>query len=297
MREGHLIFTSLWGKRAVLLVSWALFVLALIIFAAHNDLNKLYRNTQSWKPELRLPRNQMGAFSYRRYSSKETGSPVHSASFENLLVENNNFGFFKTALHKMVKIQHLKLAFYRYPTAEAASNTEFNSENAAATITGDASGYSVTPAADTLTVPKNAFTPLENLVNDIDNLIKPSDGWRLDIDLSNVSEVLVANFDYKVFYDGTLLLSVQSKRATISNKSPDEVMLRGHVIVKAEDGSVLESNCVKWDVRKHHFIADGTYFLTHNGNKIHGKSICVDDRLNNVQTQITAIEKRRKENG
>ena len=276
MREGHLIFTSLWGKRAVLLVSWALSVLALIIFAAHNDLNKLYRNTQSWKPELRLPRNQMGAFSYRRYSSKETGRPVHYASFENLLVENNNFGPFKTALHKMVKIQHLKLAFYRYPTAEAASNTEFNSENAAATITGDAIG---------------------NLINDIDNLIKPSDGWRLDIDLSNVSEVLVANFDYKVFYDGTLLLSVQSKRATISNKSPDEVMLRGHVIVKAEDGSVLESNCVKWDVRKHHFIADGTYFLTHNGNKIHGKSICVDDRLNNVQTQITAIEKRRKENG
>jgi hypothetical protein len=69
------------------------------------------------------------------------------------------------------------------------------------------------------------------------------------------------------------------------------------VIVKAEDGSVLESNCVKWNVRKHHFVADGNYLLTRNGNKIHGKSICVDDRLNNVQTQITAIGKRRKENG
>jgi len=275
-----IIFTSLWGKRAVLLVCWALSVLALTIFATHNDLNKLYRNTQSWEPELRLPTNQMGAFSYRCYNSKETGSPLHYASFENLLVENNNFGFFKTALHKMVKIQHLELAFCRYPTAEAASN-----------------------AADTLTVPENAFTPLENLVNDIDNLIKPTDGWRLDIDLSNVSEVLIANFDYKVFYacpersrgDGTLLLGVQSKRATVSNKHPDVVILRGHVIVKAEDGSVLESNCVKWDIRKHLFYADGTYFLTHSGNKtcgelvesIHGKSICVDDRLNNVQTQIT----------
>ncbi len=271
-----IIFTSLWGKRAVLLVCWALFVLALTIFATHNDLNKLYRNTQSWEPELRLPTNQMGAFRYRCYNSKETGSPLHSASFENLLVENNNFGFFKTALHKMVKIQHLELAFYRYPTAEPPTKTF---------------------GGDTLTVPENAFTPLENLVNDIDNLIKPTDGWRLDIDLSNVSEVLIANFDYKEFYDGTLLLGVQSKRATVSNKHPDVVILRGHVIVKAEDGSVLESNCVKWDIRKHHFIADGTYFLTHNGNKIHGKSICVDDRLNNVQTQITAIEKRRKENG
>ena len=249
-----IIFTSLWGKRAVLLVCWALFVLALTIFATHNDLNKLYRNTQSWEPELRLPTNQMGAFSYRCYNSKETGSPLHSASFENLLVENNNFGFFKTALHKMVKIQHLELAFYRYPTAEPPTKTF---------------------GGDTLTVPENAFTPLENLVNDIDNLIKPTDGWRLDIDLSNVSEVLIANFDYKVFYDGTLLLGVQSKRATISNKSPDEVILRGHVIVKAEDGSVLESNCVKWDIRKHHFIADGTYFLTHNGNKIHGRCIRV----------------------
>jgi hypothetical protein len=278
MREGHLIFTSLWGKRAVLLVSWALSVLALIIFAAHNDLNKLYRNTQSWEPELRLPTNQMGAVSYRRYNSKENGRPVHSISFSSLLVENNNFGIFKTAVHKLIKIRDLELTFHQYTPP-------------------DRSMYSAITTPDASTVPEGTFTYPAELLNDIYNLIKPRDRWRINIDISNTSEICVTNFDYNAFYDGAPLLIVRSKRATTSNKHPDVVTLRGHVIVKAEDGSVLESNSVMWDTRKHHFIADGTYFLSRNGKKIRGKDICVDDKLNIVQAQIAAFKERSKENG
>jgi len=297
MREGHLIFTSLWGKRAVLLVSWALSILALIIFAAHNDLNKLYRNTQNWEPELRLPKNQMGAVSYRRYDSKENGRPVRSISFGSLLVENNNFGIFKTAAHKVVKIRDLELTFHRYTPPNITSNTNLSGKKNAETTTGNRSEYSVTTTPDVSTAPEGTFTYTGELLNDIYSLINPKDRWRINIDISNTSEICVTNFDYNAFYDGAPLLIVRSKRATTSNKHPDVVTLRGHVIVKAEDGSVLESNSVMWDTRKHHFTADGTYFLSRNGKKIRGKDICVDDKLNIVQAQIAALKERSKENG
>jgi lipopolysaccharide assembly outer membrane protein LptD (OstA) len=131
----------------------------------------------------------------------------------------------------------------------------------------------------------------------IHNLISRRDGWRINIDLSNTSEVCVANFDYKVFYDGALLLKVRSKRATTSNKCPDEVTLRGHVTISTGDGTTLESNCVIWDIPKQQFTVDGTYFLTRNGKKIRGKDICVDDKLNIVQAQIAALKEKGKENG
>ncbi len=299
MRERFLIFTSPRVRLAVLLVSWVLSVLALIIFAANNELNTLYSKAQNWEPELILPKNQMGAFSYWRCDSKENGRPVHSISFGSLLVENNSFGIFKTATHKVVKIRNLELTFHRYTPPNITSSTNLSSKKIAETTACTQGEYSVTTTTpDVSIVPEDTFTTYRGeLLNDIYNLINPKGRWRINIDLSNTSEVCVTNFDYKVFYDGAPLLSVRSRKATTSNKHPDVVTLHGHVTVKAVDGSTLESNCVTWDARKHHFTVDGTYFLSRNGKKIWGKDICVDDKLNIVQAQIAALKEKNKENG
>jgi hypothetical protein len=211
-------------------------------------------------------------------SDNKNHRPVYSISFGGVLVENNNFGLFETAAHKVIKIQDLGFTCHRYTPHNITSSTK-------------------TAAPDSSSLPEGTFTDAEELLDDISHLISPANGWRINIDISNTSEICVAGFDYKVFYDGTPLLSVRSRKATISNKHPDVVTLRGHVIVKAVDGGILESNRVVWDIRKHHFTVEGTYFLSRNGRKMRGKDICVDDKLNIVQAQLAALKEGDKENG
>ena len=279
MSEKSAIFKSnLWLKWTLLLVLWILSFLILITVSVNNELNTLYNDAVSYGPDLRLPKNRIGALSYTRSDPEENHRPVYSIGFGGILVENNNFGLFETATHKVVKIQDLELTFHRYTPNNITPSAK-------------------TAAPDISSSPEGTFTYAEDPLDDIPDLISPANGWRINIDISNTSEVCVAGFDYKVLYDRTPLLSVQSRKATISDKHPDVVTLRGHVIVKAVDGSILESNRVVWDIKKHHFTAEGTYFLNRNGRKIRGKDICVDDKLNIVQAQIAALEKGGKENG
>jgi hypothetical protein len=298
MSERSVIFKSnLWRKWTLLLVLWILSFLVLIIVSINNELSTLYNDAVSYGPALRLPKNRIGALSYTRSDTKENHRPVYSISFGGVLVENNNFGLFETATHKLIKIQDLELTFHRYTPPNITSSANLSSKKNTETIAGDRRYCSVAAAPDISTLPEGTFANVAELLNDVSDLISPANGWRINIDISNTSEVCVAGFDYKVFYDGALLLSVQSRKATISNKHPDVVTLRGHVILKAADGSVLESNRVVWDIRKHRFTADGTYFLSHNGRKMRGKDICVDDKLNIVQAQLAALKEGDKENG
>jgi hypothetical protein len=284
--------SSLWHKRIIFLVAfWVLSFGALLIVSTNNELNRPAADAKGHALELPPLKNEIKGLCYIH---KENHRPIYAVSLGSLRAENNKLGIFKTGLHKVAKIQDLELAFYRYPSSKIISNTKPDNKSSITTIATDRSGSYVAAAADESA---DAFPAPIKFADGIRKLISQRDGWRINIDLSNTSEVCVANFDYKVFYDGALFLNVRSKRATTSNKCPDEVILHGHVVVKAADGSVLESNCVIWDIAKQQFAVDGTYFLTRNGKKIRGKDICVDDKLNIVQAQIAALKEGSKENG
>lgn len=115
----------LWLKWSVLLISWSLCVLILgiVIVSENNELNTLYRDAASIGPNLRPPKNQTGAFNYRCWDPNEDNRTVFSVHLENFCSENNNFGFFKTALHKVVKIQDFELKFYKYNPNKVTSDT------------------------------------------------------------------------------------------------------------------------------------------------------------------------------
>lgn len=263
----------LWLKWSVLLISWYLSVLILgiVIVGGNNELNTPYHNAASTGRELRPPKNQTGAFNYRRWDPNENYRPISSVRFENFCSENNKFGFFKTALHKVVKIQDLELKFYNYnPDRITEANTP------------------------------DVFLFHQDITNDTRALVKGimrrlstfADGWRVNnIDLSNVTEVRINNFDYQVFNDGDLLFATQSKRAIVSHKH-SEVVLRGHAKITIADGSTLESNHIKWDVKKQHFRVNGVYVLNRGGVMTTGKGICVDAQLNIVGAQIAKAERR-----
>ena len=261
MSARPIIFKSdQWLKWVLLSALWILSFLILIIISANNELNTLYDDALSHASELRAPKNQIGALSYIRWDPKENYRPVYSVCFKNLLAENNNLGIFKTALHKVVKIRNLQLKFFQY------------------------SSQSQIVLSSSFPVSKDALADVKELKKMVAWMKNRSNGWAANIDLGNVSEVRVNNFDYKVFYDDDLFFAVQSKRAMASYKHSG-IVLRGHVIIKTADGSTLESNRVKWDIENQLFTVKGIYVINHNGVKSMGRDICVDAQLNSIKAQ------------
>jgi len=274
-----------WLKWTLLLPSWVLVFLILIIVSANNELNTLYSDAASLTPELRPPRNQTGALSYTRWDPEQNYRPVYSVCFKNLLAENNNLGIFKTALHKVVKIRGLELRFYRYTSPKVITTTELNHSKSPRTTADSTGRLSATAIPDIPSMPEDITTELSSLIKKImHRLITPVDGWRVDIDLGNVSEVCVNNFDYKVFHDDDLFFGIQSRRAIASYKRSG-IVLRGHVIITTADGSTLETNYVKWDIENQLFTVKGIYVINRNGVKSIGRNICVNTELNNIKPQ------------
>lgn len=263
----------LWPKWSVLLISWSLSVLILgiVIFSGNNELSTVYSDAASTGPDLRPPRNQTGAFNYRRWDPNENYRPISSVHFENFGSENNKLGFFKTALHKVVKIRDLELKFYRY-----------NQGKVTAATTTDIFPIPEGITADTRVLVKRLMRRLTTL----------TDGWRVNnIDLGNVSELRINNFDYQVFHDGNLFFATQSKRAIVSH-GHSGVVLQGHAKITIADGSTLESNYIKWDVKKQHFSVNGVYVLKRGGIITTGKGICVDAQLKSVNGQHAKSERK-----
>lgn len=278
-RERIIFKPDPWIKWAPLPVSWILSFLILIIVFSDDDLSTSHNGAANLGPELRPLKNEVRGLSYIRWDTKENHRPIYSVYFDNLRVENNDLGIFKTALHKVARIRDLKLELYRHTSPEAATART----NDIFSVYGDLS----TGAGASILAQIKELLPA---------LTAPRRGWRIgNIHLGNVSEVYVNNFDYRVLCDGDLYFGVQSSRAMVSYRWSD-MLLRGRVTIRIADGSTLESNYVKWDVKKRHFSVNGVYVLNRSGTVTTGKDICVDAQFNDVRPQnAKAREKENKE--
>jgi hypothetical protein len=185
-----------------------------------------------------------------------------------LCTENGELGVFKTGLLKIIKIDGMKLKNFRYPCGRF--------------LPGLLRGQSF--------LPDGGFTENE-LKRIIERMTEAGNSLAIDIDFSNSTEVRIKDFCYQVFDDGRRYFFVKSKRAIISSKWP-EVMLRGHVILTAADGSTLESNWVKWDTERDYFTVCAAYVLNRNGVEVKGKKICVDRSLNKAEKEYSKFEQK-----
>jgi len=263
---------NLGSDQPVLLTAWTLSFLSFIIVTRNNELNKLYNKAAGPETGFIGPKNQTGALSYWRCEPKANGRLIHSVDLKNLRAENNNLGIFRTALHKIVKIQSLELEFHRYTSDDVTANKKLRTS----------------PIPEDLTADSRA------LIETIDKLLRRTDEWRINnLDVGGVSEVSINNFGYKLFYDDELFFRVESKRAMVSYKYSG-LVLRGHAKISIADGSTLESNYIEWDVKNQHFTVDGGYVLNRGGRVTIGKDICVDAQLNSVEAQNAKVK--RKEN-
>ncbi len=251
-----------WLKWLGLCAAWIIFILLFLSLGEKRAFETLRRD--GYGPAIRLqpPDNQTGPVSYSSWEPKKNHRPIRSISFSNLISENGRLGIFKTALQKVVKLQDLKLSFYRY-------------------------GRPKTPATGTARSAKaatNAVSDIHTLISIVSRkLTGGDDGLRIEnLDLSNVSEVRVNNISYRIFQNGNLFLHVQSKRAEASVERAD-VILRGHVIIVAENGRRLECNHATWYTAEDMFHIEGVYVLNRNGAVTSGRNICVDSRLDPVE--------------
>ena len=278
-RERIIFKPDPWIKWAPLPVSWILSFLILTIVFSENDSNTLYNEAARHGPRLRPLKNEVRGLSYIRWDTQEDHRPIYSVCFDNLRVENNDLGIFKTALHKVAKIRGLKLELYRHNSPEAASTSTTDIYS----VYGDLS----TDAGVSVLVQIKELLPM---------LTAPRRGWRIgNIHLGNVSEVCVDDFDYRVLGDDDVYFGVQSSRAMVSYRWSD-ILLRGRVKIRIADGSTLESNYIKWDVKKRHFSVKGVYVLNRSGTVTTGKGICLDAQFNNVRPQnAKATKKENKE--
>jgi hypothetical protein len=217
----------------------------------------------------------LGAFYCTRFNPKKNHLPIYSVAFENLLLKNNNLGPFKTAMHQKAIIRDLELRFYQYPSAvkaEPAGIGEYGKSEPSKNPL--ASGISATAA--------------EKLIGEIANAsaVTSNKCSVSNINFAKLSEVYANNFDCRFFYKDNVILSVHSGNAAASYKNSD-VELRGHVIIKTQNGDALEGNYVQWNIRENTFDVKSAYRLNHNGVVKTGKNACFDFELNEVSSHQT----------
>jgi hypothetical protein len=265
-------------KYGIFLTAWILSICLLFQFSANNELN-ISPPKLIVPSKFDLPSNQIRAFRFVRYNPGKNNKPSFCVSFDNLLIENNKLGIFKSALHQIVRISNLEFRSYHYP-----ENLTEPSDSIHNWLSKENSETQVRNRSDdclhNLLFPNNTIAQVRSC---IDNLLDKQDGWRINLDISsgNVSELVINNFSYSIFSGNDLVLSIQSKRA-IASYSSSGLILRGHVIIKTGKGNTLESNCIEWDINNNIFTVQGVYVLNQNGTVKTGRDVTLDHTLNEI---------------
>ena len=114
------------------------------------------------------------------------------------------------------------------------------------------------------------------------------------IDISNASQVWIKGFNYNLLDDKNKILSVCSMQAKLLYGQP-VLHLRGHVIIEAGNGDILETNIAEWDLQKQTFDVEGGYILTRGKEKNTGKDACFDGKLDFYDKNLTKNSEEAKE--
>jgi len=271
------IFKSKNKRKWLLVIAWWFCGLALAVFPCMNDnqiLTQSFHYTNNFFNDIPA-KGHMGAMSYFRRDPAKNGRPLYSVKFDELNTAKGQLGIFKTGVYKIAKVNGLQLKLFQYSPDKKTVPANAGNE------------YSDSDLFDELLEKIRKLSRGCQFDSSGESSDSLRDRWKLTppgIELSDIGEIRISNFDYQLFYDGKLSFGVQGKRVIASYKQPD-VILRGHVIITASDGSTLECNYAKWNVKKEIFKIDGVYVLNRGGETISGKYICVDTQLNLVEVK------------
>lgn len=232
---------------AAVLICWIAFTIIVFLFSSRFETIKINPAIFDFNQSSE---NHLDAFSYIRFDELNNKRPAYGIAFNSLDLENISVGPFTTAMFRKAIIQGLEVKIYNY--AEAI---EEKSE-------------SIVQKIDTKKIAEETTKVFRN----------PSNTHSFGkINLSNVAEALINGFDCKFYDDDDLSLSIMCKKATVTKNG--EMELRGHVIIKTGDGSILESNFAQWDIKQNNFKIKNSYILNQNGSVKTGRNKIFNSRL------------------
>lgn len=273
----------LWRRMAIVLFSCSLFLVLVICYPAEGWQVVSVQQSGGVLLSPDVAANHIGSFTYVGLDPEKDYRPLHSIRFDKFSTESGQFGFFKTGVYRTARITGLRLRLYSYlPDGETQSEDNghpgvqnTNHKDISATIHALIRKNTVSLQDD----PADRST---------------STGMRIcvsNVDLSNVGEVKVRDFEYEFFANNDKIVSVKSVLAHFSYAMED-IILRGHVTISGIDGDTLESNHVCWNSQAGRFRVKGNYVLMRRGNKFFGKDIVVDMHLNEINGQQANLDKK-----
>ncbi len=205
-----------------------------------------------------LGRNETGAFVGWRQGPWAVHGPTYRVAFDNLRAENAGLGPFRTASHKIIRIDNLEVTFLpsrRRSGAVSAALTQFRD----------------------LLAPPQGGDSYDGLAGLFAAFPGEAADWAVSLDLSNTAEVQIRPMDWRICHGGETVFRVRCRYARLA-AGASSIVLRGHATVTA-NGATLESNCIRIDARNRQFVVDGRYLLTRGKDRRTGADACFNADL------------------
>jgi hypothetical protein len=209
-------------------------------------------------------KSAVGPTRYSRWDPRQNNRPLYSVSLDGMTVKPGNLGFFKTGLFKTVQVRSLQVRRYEYESDAGTQGPGIDPEGTALQAL----------ELDNPELVKGVFRGQQEP-------LRLGHGMEIRIDRPDVSDagqLLVEHFDYQIFLEGRPRLSIRSKRA-LASWEESGILLRGGVVVTADDGPTVRSNRIRWDFRNHVFSVEDNYLLTQGPSQTAGKTVYLDEQL------------------
>ncbi len=199
--------------------------------------------------------NTLGPLSVTWFGSEHNG-PSLKVAFDQLSVSKGSAGLFRTALFQTLQLTNLRLCTQADPI--------------------DAPAQAPEPAdrsVDPMRLSPHLFSRMLQRQRR-HNAVTVN--WSVP-DLGRAANMNIHGFTW-VIRDQDLDLTITSRLALLDHKTPDELTLRGHVILQSPD-RVIESNHVIYDMQAGRFRIPGSCMLIIGSEKTFQRSISADMQL------------------
>lgn len=245
------VFSDVLSRRNVLLLVlfWAG---GLLLLASYGTVSGRLGSAAVVSPGVRPApaANETGSFSAQSREAAGQSTASYRVVFDNLSATNRTLGLFRTASHKQVRIENLRVAFVTAPNVISAKPVRLRD------------------FCD-LFAPRTGNLGKTGPLGVFDEFGAGESNWSVGVDLSNATEVRIENLDWSVCVGEATTLRVQCRHARLEADTA-HVVLRGHATVTTPE-AVLESNCIEMDVQDECFVVDGRYLLTQGQRKQRGQ--------------------------
>lgn len=242
--------------------------------------------------DLTVQQNGIGTFSMGRLKSDSDRRPAFHISGSNLHAANARHGIFNTPMSKTITIDDLQVKIHSIAGQQKLRKQKDTVADAWPTSLSWGPGLQSSSGTSRKTLPRvnslgGFYRYLEHQVLGEVN----SSGIRvsLPVDTSNATSVIIRNLSYDLYHDEKLELGVKCRKAVFSGTT-SEIVLRGCVVIRGQNGAELVSNGVRWDLEQNHFTVPGSYLLHRNGVLRRGRGVCCDDRLRIVREHHVSSE-------